>query len=47
MQVPELFYLPEVLINDNEIDLGQTEGGEKIGMMISSDIESCLCDFST
>ncbi len=31
MQVPELFYMPEALTNVNEIDLGRTQKGEKLG----------------
>ncbi|CAK9224782.1 unnamed protein product [Sphagnum troendelagicum] len=29
--VPELFYMPEALTNVNEIDLGRTQKGEKLG----------------
>ncbi|MCH93838.1 neurobeachin-like protein, partial [Trifolium medium] len=29
--VPELFYLPEVLTNENSIDFGTTQLGEKLG----------------
>lgn len=29
--VPELFYLPEILINTNDINLGKTQLGEKLG----------------
>lgn len=30
-QVPELFYLPEIFTNENSIDFGTTQLGEKIG----------------
>lgn len=28
--VPELFYLPECLTNDNDLDLGRTQKGERL-----------------
>lgn len=31
-QVPELFYLPEILTNENSIDFGTTQLGGKLGM---------------
>lgn len=32
MKVPELFYLPEILTNENAIDFGTTQLGGKLGM---------------
>lgn len=33
-QVPELFYLPETLTNENSIDFGTTQLGGKLGMFL-------------
>ncbi|KAG5097880.1 hypothetical protein JHK82_047734 [Glycine max] len=32
--VPNLFYLPEVLTNENSVDFGTTQLGEKLGILI-------------
>lgn len=32
LQVPELFYLPEVLANENLLNFGTTQLGDKLGM---------------
>jgi hypothetical protein len=34
-QIPELFYMPEALTNENQIDLGWTQKGEKLGKQYS------------
>lgn len=31
LQVPELYYLPEILTNENSIDFGTTQLGENLG----------------
>ncbi len=35
LQIPELFYMPEALTNENQIDLGWTQKGEKLGKQYS------------
>jgi hypothetical protein len=35
LQIPELFYMPEALTNENQIDLGWTQKGEKLGKRYS------------
>lgn len=32
LKVPEMFYLPEMLTNENSIDFGTTQHGDRIGI---------------